>query len=441
MQFRRRGTAADEALVLLLAGGRGERLYPLTRDRTKGAVPFGGQYRLIDFTLSNCVNSGFCRIFVLPQYKSASLERHLRQGWDFLRPERGEYLETLSPQQRVGDNWYRGTADAVYQNIYTLRQLGLPYTLVLSSDHLYRMDYSGLLDFHMQSGASLTVSCTEAALDEARRLGVVQAEEGGRIRGFAEKPARPAPTLHDPGRALVSMGIYLFDTPALIDMLEEAVRRPGYGHDFGRDIIPQAVAGGGDVYAYDVPRRTGEDGFYWRDIGVLDAYWEASMELLATAPPFDLGQPGWPFYGRRPLPAPCRVVEAQGQGPCLENVLLSPGVRVEGASVRRSLLSPGVQVGPGACVEDSVLMDGVVVGAGAQVRKAVIDKHVEVPAGFRLAADAVVNGQSLAVTAGGVVVVGKGDLLEPPRRASADLEALETALRRAQSQAGGLVLR
>ena len=422
-----------DALVLLLAGGRGERLHPLTRDRTKGAVPFGGQFRLVDFTLSNCVNSGLGRVCVLPQYKSASLERHLRLGWDFLRPERGEGVEVLSPQQRTGDSWYRGTADAVYQNIYTLRQFGLPQTLVLSSDHLYRMDFRPMLEAHRRRGAGLSVACIEVGLDEARRFGIACVDGESRMVEFSEKPADPRPTPHDPTRALASMGIYLFDTPLLIQLLEEAAGRPGYGHDFGGDILPRAIVEGLGVYAYDVQRETGEQDFYWRDIGVLDAYWEASMELLQPRPPFDLFGRDWPFYSVRPSPSPAAVLHA-GAAPEVEDALLCPGARVLGGRVRRSLLSPGVEIGPGARVSESVLMDGVKVGAGACVRRAIVDKGVEIPPGFRLDSSA----SHLARTPGGVVVVGKGEALEAPRRAWATPAALEEArrvLRRREEEA------
>lgn len=422
-----------DALVLLLAGGRGERLYPLTRDRTKGAVPFGGQFRLIDFTLSNCVHSGLGRVCVLPQYKSASLERHLRLGWDFLRPERGEGIEILSPQQRVGDSWYRGTADAVYQNIYTLRQLGLPQTLVLSSDHLYRMDFRPMLEAHRRRGACLSVACIEVGLDEARRFGIACTDGAGRILEFSEKPTDPRPTPHDPARALASMGVYLFDTPLLIERLEKAAGLPGYGHDFGSDILPQAVADGLDVYAYDVQRETGEEDFYWRDIGVLDTYWQASMELLQPQPPFDLFSADWPFYSVRPSPVPAAVLHA-GASSEVEDTLLCPGARVLGGQVRRSLLSPGVEVGPRAQVSESVLMDGVKVGAGACVRRAIVDKGVEIPAGFCLDAAST----HLTRTPGGVVVVGKDEVLAPPRRAWATpavLEQARQALRQREEEA------
>lgn len=263
MLRHRRSSAFQDTLVMVMAGGRGERLYPLTRDRTKGAVPFGGQYRLIDFTLSNCVNSDLCRICVLPQYKSASLERHLRLGWSFLRPERGEGIEVLPPQQRVDEHWYRGTADAVYQNIYTLRQHAPAHTLILSSDHLYRLDYRLLLEHHLQAGAELTIACMSADLGEARHFGVIQASPDGQVIGFEEKPAQPKPMLCSPGRALVSMGIYVFDTQVLIDLLEEDAAQTQSTRDFGHDIIPRMVRERRRVQACDVAAAQGERGFYW----------------------------------------------------------------------------------------------------------------------------------------------------------------------------------
>lgn len=426
MLRHRRNTAIQDALVMVMAGGRGERLFPLTRDRTKGAVPFGGQYRLIDFTLSNCANSDLCRICVLPQYKSASLERHLRLGWSFLRPERGEWLEILPPQQRVGASWYRGTADAVYQNIYTLRQQKSALALILSSDHIYRMDYGLLLDHHCRTGAELTVACMGADLAEARRFGVVQADADGRMRGFAEKPAHPQPLLSSPGRALVSMGIYVFDTGALIEALEQDAGLAPSTHDFGRDLIPRMVREGWRVQACDVQEGRGGEGFYWRDIGVLDAYWEASMDLLGECPAFALHDPGWPLYTwQRALP-PARIVQ-KGHSAEVADSLVCSGALIEGARVHRSILSPGVEIGYRAEVYDSVLMDRVKVGAGARLHRVIIDKDAVVPPGFELGIDPEADRRRFAVTPGGVTVLGKGARVSQAEAAS-PLELLEAAV-------------
>ena len=246
------GDLLKGTLAMVLAGGRGERLYSLTQDRTKGAVPFGGMYRLIDFTLSNCLHSGLCRIAVLPQFKYASLERHLRLGWNFFRPEQGGSLGLIPPQQRIHDGWYQGTANAVYQNIYTLRLETSEYVLILASDHVYRMDYSRLLAYHARSPAALTIACIEVDLEEAKRFGILDVAPGNRVVAFEEKPSIPRSLLGKPGRALASMGVYVFDTRFLIEALNEGAGREESAHDFGRDVIPDLVAKDQPVYAYNV---------------------------------------------------------------------------------------------------------------------------------------------------------------------------------------------
>jgi len=431
MLRHRRSTASHDTLVMVMAGGRGERLYPLTRDRTKGAVPFGGQYRLIDFTLSNCVNSDLCRICVLPQYKSASLERHLRLGWSFLRPERDEGIEVLPPQQRVDEHWYRGTADAVYQNIYTLRQYAPAQTLILSSDHLYRMDYRPLMEHHLRAGAELTIACMSTDLGEARRFGVIQAGGDGQVVSFEEKPAHPKPMLDRPGRALVSMGIYVFDTQVLIEMLEEDAAQAPSTHDFGRDIIPRMVREGRRVQGCDVAAAQGEAGFYWRDIGLVDAYWEASMDLLGERPVFSLHQPDWPLYTWQQALPPARIVQT-GQSTEVADSLVCPGVVIGGARVHRSILSPGVEIGYRAEVYDSVLMDGVKVGPGARLHRVIIDKDVVVPPGVELGINPEADRQRFTLTPGGVVVLGKDTRLN---RETGDPEAplSEEAIEAAES--------
>lgn len=391
-----------DTLALILAGGRGERLFPLTQDRTKGAVPFGGMYRLIDFTLANCLHSGLRRICVLPQYKFASLERHLRQNWNFFRSELGESLALLPPQQRLCEEWYQGTANAVYQNIYTLRQEAPAHTLILAADHLYRMDYTRLLDYHRASGADLTVACAEVDLEEAHRFGIALIDERGRIAAFAEKPVLPHPRLARSSCLLASMGIYVFSTDVLIEALAEDAQRAGSNHDFGRDLIPYMIDRGRKVGAYNAPKEEGRPEFYWRDIGTLDAYWEASMELLATEPPFDPCAPGWPVPTALRGLSPARVAAGDSL------TWLCPGAMVADAQVRRSILSPGVVVDHQAEVVDSVLMEGVRVGPGALICRAILDKGVEVPAGCAIGVDLEEDRQRFHVSPGGVVVLPKG---------------------------------
>ena len=406
MWIPRRNNPLRDTLALVLAGGRGERLYPLTRDRTKGAVPFGGQFRLIDFTLSNCLNSGLRRICILPQYKSASLERHLQLGWNFMQPSMGERLYTISPQQRIGQDWYKGTADAIYQNIYTLEQEAPFYALVLSSDHIYRMDYSLMLDHHLSTAADLTVACMEVDLVEARRYGVMQIDSSQRIVQFDEKPSHPRPMPEKVDRALASMGIYIFNTDTLVDLLKGDARRRETTHDFGRDIIPRLVQGNAQVQAYNVQRGQAGDNFYWRDIGVLDAYWEASMELLSANPPFNLYSRDWPLHSWHPPLPPARITQSN-EVPRIVDSLVCPGAVVTSARVERSILAAGVCAGPGAQVGESVLMEGVSVGEGACVHRAIIDKGVQVPAGFAIGLDPEEDSRRFARTSKGVVVIGK----------------------------------
>lgn len=398
----------EDVRVLVLAGGRGERLQPLTRDRTKGAVPFGGTYRLIDFTLSNCVNSGLRSISILPQYRFASLERHLRLSWDFLRPSLGEELALIPPQQRVNGGWYKGTADAVYQNIYALAQRTPSHVVVLSSDHVYRMDYRPLVERHASMGADLTMACTPVARGEARRFGVVSTDSMGRVESFREKPAEPEPMPGRRDQSLVSMGIYVFETRALIDRLVADATMDGSTHDFGRDVLPVMVARGDKVFSWDASRDKGY-GHYWRDIGTTDAYWRACMDLLGRRPVFPLGNEDWPLYAPRQAFAP--VVVAGGLGGVASSVsdsLLCQGAQIVGARVGRSIVSAGVVIGPDAEVIESVLMDGVKVGAGAVVKRAVIDKDSVIPPGSHVEAGTVTASPDCQVTEKGVLVVGRG---------------------------------
>ncbi|MEO2087944.1 MAG: glucose-1-phosphate adenylyltransferase, partial [Gemmataceae bacterium] len=327
-----------DVLTVVLAGGRGTRLEPLTRDRAKPAVPFGGSYRIIDFTLSNCVNSGLRRVQVLTQFKSQSLDRHIRRGWNFLSPELGEAVEVLPPQQRIDENWYKGTADAIYQNIYLLERERPQHVLILGGDHVYKMDYGEMLRRHVETGAVLTVGCIETPREEATRFGVMRVDADMRIRAFRETPADPDPVPGKPDRALASMGFYIFDTEALVKALI-ADARADTARDFGKNIIPDLVAAEAPVYAHPFHEPSAPDRSYWRDIGTLDSFYDANMDLIQSDPPFDMYGDDWPirtYY--QPLP-PARVVNAGGHTARIENVLLSPGVQIRGAVVRNSVLS------------------------------------------------------------------------------------------------------
>lgn len=395
-----------DTLVIVLAGGKGERLYPLTRDRTKGAVPFGGMYRLIDFTLSNVLHSGLRRICVLPQYKFASLKRHLSHGWNFLRPELRESLDVIPPQQRINEEWYRGTADAVYQNLYTLEQEAPARVLILSSDHIYRMDYLPLLECHVRHGAEMTIACKEVDLREARRFGIAGTSEEGRITRFVEKPAQPEKLATNSECALGSMGIYVFETDSLIKHLRTDAVQTDSQHDFGRDVIPKMVAKKRAVYAYNV--QEGQEEFYWRDIGVIDAYWQASMELLSTEAPFQLDDATWPLLTYQPSATPAFLGRSETGCSKIADSLICPGVHLCDAHIEKSILSPGVAVDSRAHVVESVLMDGVNVGRGAHIDHAIIDKDVVVPANCRINPDSVECFRDISVSPAGIVVIPKG---------------------------------
>jgi len=398
---------ADTTLVMILAGGRGERLYPLTRDRAKPSVPFGGIYRIIDFTLSNCLNSGLRSIYLLTQYRSISLTRHIAQGWQSLfRGELGEFVQPVSPQQRFTETWYRGTADAIYQNIYTLQEHRPKRVLILSGDHVYKMNYMEMLRFHVEKNAEITVACIPSPLKDATRFGVMEVDSDWRIVGFEEKPASPKPMPQNPDMALCSMGIYVFETETLIKCVVEDAKRPDTTYDFGRDVIPAQV-GRRRLFAYDFNRQARPDQpAYWRDIGTIDAYYAANMELLHFEPQFNLYDKAWPVRTLQLNLPPAKVLSPSRDLPAkVENSLISPGCIITGATVVHSILSPGVRVEKGAVVEDSIVFNDVVVREGARVRRTIIDKRVVVPPGFQIGYDHDADRRRFFVSPGGVVVI------------------------------------
>jgi glucose-1-phosphate adenylyltransferase len=397
----------EDVLAVVLAGGQGERLYPLTRDRSKPAVPFGGNYRIIDFTLSNCLNSGLRKMFVLTQYKSGSLDRHLKLGWDpIFSPELDEWIYTVPPQLRVGQRWYSGTADAVYQNVYLLQQERPRLVLILSGDHVYKMNYRKLVELHEAKGAVATVGAVEVPREQASAFGVLEVDEESRIVAFHEKPADPRPIPGKPGRCLANMGVYCFDTEALVRAITSDARKETR-HDFGHDILPSLVSEG-NLYAYPFVDENHKEVLYWRDIGTLDSYFEASMDLVAVDPVFNLYDRDWPLRtASRQLP-PAKTVFAGGEegriGTVLDS-LVCGGVVVSGGRVERSILSPEVRVNSYARVHECVLMDGVQVGRHARLARAIIDKGVRVPNGFVVGEDPNADRKRFVVTPSGVVVI------------------------------------
>jgi glucose-1-phosphate adenylyltransferase len=398
-----------DTLAIVMAGGQGERLYPLTSHRSKPAVPFGGVYRIIDFTLSNCLNSGFRKIYVLTQYKSGSLERHIKRGWDpIFSPELGEWIYTVPPQLRVGQRWYEGTADAVFQNIFLLEKDKPRRVLVLSGDHIYKMDYRRMADFHESKEAAATVAAVEVPIEEASAFGVIQVDEDSRILSFEEKPANPSPVPGKPDRALVNMGVYFFETRPLVRMLSDDAKSEDSKHDFGHDILP-AMKGRYPVYAFPFVDENKDELLYWRDIGTLDAYYEASMDLVAVDPHFNLYDRDWPI---RTLPhqlPPAKTVFAQEEpggrlGVAMDS-LLSGGVIISGGRVQRSILSPNVRVNSYATVYRSVIMGRVIVGRHARITNAIVDKHVMIPPGCVIGEDPGEDRRRFKVTEKGTVVI------------------------------------
>lgn len=401
------------AVAFVLAGGTGTRLHPLTRDRAKPAVPFGGKYRVIDFTLSNCVNSGIRKIFVLPQYKSHSLIEHTRDAWSILNPELGEFVSHLSPQMRVGEDWYRGTADAVFQNLYHLQQIDTDYVLILSGDHIYKMDYSRFIRHHHLKKADLTIAAIEAPLEEASRFGVIEATADGQVTGFEEKPEHPRTIPGKPGKAFVSMGVYVFSKNILITALNKDATQNS-SHDFGRDIIP-LLCSREKVFVYrfdDKDRSKGSS--YWRDIGTIDAYWQANMDLASVSPTFNLYDRNWPFRTYEGQYPPAKTVfadEDSGRaGKALDSIICS-GVIISGGRVVKSILSPGVRVNSYADVQESILFHNVVVGMRAKVKRAIIDKNVRIPDGMKIGYDLDKDKKRFSVSEDGIVVIPKGEIL------------------------------
>ncbi len=395
-----------------MAGGKGERLLPLTRDRTKPAVPFGGIYRIIDFTLSNCINSGLRRIYVLTQYKSASLQRHIRLGWNILPSELGQFIELLPAQQRVGDSWYLGTADAIYQNLYTLEMDQPDEVLILAGDHVYKMNYYTLMDFHWQAEADLTVGVVEMDKDKAAYLGVVEVDNLGRVVGFQEKPAKPKTIPGNPDKIYASMGIYVFKHPVLEEELQEDAKKGNSGHDFGKDIIPQMLKKSLKIVAFNFIDENKTGARYWRDIGTIDAYYEANMDLIRVDPIFNLYDRDWPIRTYEEQFPPAKTVFSGGEiagriGLVLDS-LVSGGCVISGGKVQRSILSPNVRIHSYSEIYDSILMEGVNVSRYAKIKKAIIDKDVDIPQGMVIGYDLEEDKKRFFVSESGIVVVAKG---------------------------------
>lgn len=398
-----------KVLTFILAGGKGERLYPLTRDRTKPAVPFGAIYRIIDFTLSNCINSDLRRIYLLSQYKSLSLNRHIQSGWNILSSTLGEFVTVVPAQQRINEHWYKGTADAIYQNIYLLQKELPDLLLILSGDHIYKMNYKEMIDFHLEKGADVTIAAVEMDERSSREFGVIEIDDDYRIRGFREKPDHPKTLPSKPEKILASMGIYVFNTEIMVrELIEDA--KKDTTHDFGKNIIP-AMINKNRVFAYNFI-GVKKDAHYWRDVGTIEAYFESNMDLVSVSPLLNLYDPEWPIHTYQgPFP-PAKTVfdesfEGGRRGTALESVI-SGGCIISGGEVRRSLLSPNVKIDSSAQVEDSILLEGVWVKERARIRRAIIDKESEIHPGMQIGYDREEDAKNFTVTESGIVVVSKG---------------------------------
>jgi glucose-1-phosphate adenylyltransferase len=404
-----------QVLALILAGGKGSRLEPLTRDRAKPAVPFGGLYRIIDFTLSNCINSGVRQILVLTQYKAASLDRHINQGWRFLCRELNEFVDILPPQQRIDQHWYKGTADAVYQNIYSIEQTRPEHVLILAGDHIYKMDYAELLRDHVEANADVTIACIPAPLEQGTQFGVMQIDADHRIVEFQEKPANPKPMPDDPTRCLASMGIYLFKASFLYEQLiRDAGLKEQSSHDFGKDIIPSIIQSH-VVRAFPFRDKNTGNSLYWRDVGTLDAYYEANMDLIAVKPELNLYDESWLIRTSQPnLPPPKFVFAETGgsmprAGQALDSMVCSGSI-ISGGRVLRSIVSPNVRVNSWALVEDSILFESVQIGRHARVRRAILDKGACIPEHMQIGYDLELDrSRGFLVTDAGIVVIAKGE--------------------------------
>ena len=404
-----------DVLTLILAGGKGTRLEPLTRDRAKPAVPFGGLYRIIDFPLSNCLNSNLRKILVLTQYKARSLDRHLNLGWNFLSPQLDEYVEVLPPQQRIDEHWYKGTADAIYQNIYVIEKANPKYIVILAADHIYKMDYSEMIRLHIERGSDLTIGCIPVPVGEANQFGVLDVDTNDRITTFVEKPENPPEIVGNPGFSLASMGIYVFTAASLFELLFEDAVRKNSSHDFGKNIIPNIISRL-NVHAFRFQDKNKKSVPYWRDVGTLDAYYQANMDLVGIDPVLNLYDTEWPIRTFQPqFPPPKFVFNDEGtrgqsrRGEAHDSIVCQGSI-ISGGSVSRSILSSGVRVNSYATVDDCILFEGVNVGRHSRIRRAIIDKNVQLPPdtviGYDIEED---RKRGFTVSENGIVVISKAE--------------------------------
>jgi glucose-1-phosphate adenylyltransferase len=395
-----------DVLTFILAGGKGERLDPLTRDRAKPAVPFGGIYRIIDFTLSNCVNSGLRRIFILTQYKSFSLQRHILEGWNIYSNQLGEFIDVVPAQQRISSDWYRGTADAIYQNLNMVGDYNPKLVLVLAGDHVYKMDYRKMIESHISIGADMTVACITMPKNDSIHFGVAEVNQQNMVVGFQEKPEKPKTVPGHPDEIFGSMGIYLFNTDSLKKELFTDAAKIDSEHDFGKTIIPQMVAQKLKVYAYDFAREN-DTSSYWRDIGTRDSYYQANMDLCGAKPKFNLYDKSWPLRTHHHHYPPLRVYTTGKTPGIIVDSLVAGGCVLESGQIEHSVVSNNVVIKDGVLVKNSVIMDGVTIGKGSQIQGTIIDKDVDIPAGTKIGFNPDLDRQRFVLTKSGIVIVAK----------------------------------
>ena len=410
LRVERTNLGSPPILTMLLAGGAGQRMFPLTRDHAKPMIPFGAIYRLIDIPLSNCINSGLRKINILTQDKALTLNRHVRHTWNILSAELNEFIEILPPTKRLRDTWYLGTADAIYQNIQSIEDEGLPYVLILSADHVYKMNYRHMLQSHVEREADVTVATTQVAPSDASRFGIVRFGANCEITGFEEKPQHEAQrSRFNPEACSASMGIYLFSTPVLLEALRADASNPHSSHDFGKDILPKLI-GGGKVFAYDFIDENRKEVRYWRDVGTLDSYWEANMDLVSVSPVFNLYDDEWPIRAAALPYPPAKFVFAQEgrrMGVALDS-LISHGCIISGGRAIRSVLSPGARIDSFSEVENSILLEKSRIGRHCHIRRAIIDAEAHVPENSEIGFDPEADRKAgHFVTPSGLVVVSK----------------------------------
>lgn len=399
-----------KVLVMLLAGGKGERLYPLTRDRAKPAVPFGGAWRIIDFTISNCINSEFRKIYVLTQYKSFSLDRHIQRAWNIPSERFGEFVYIAHAQQRINENWYKGTADAIYQNFYTLQQEKPDLVLVVSGDHIYKMDYRPLIKYHLKNKADLTIATIEMHKQYSKEFGVLVIDNANQVVGFQEKPSVPETIPGKPDQMLINMGVYVFNTDILVKRLIENAKKPDTHHDFGKNIIP-AMIGKDRVFSYSfLDKKTGKPA-YWRDVGTISAFYDANMELLEENPQFNIYDDKWPILGTQKLALPARISGFEQKKGMIYGLVqdssIARGCSVYKTNIGKSLLFPNVSVGAYSDIQGAILFDNVRIGKNCVIKNTIIDKGVTVPDNTQIGVDHAADKKIFDVDRSGIVTVPK----------------------------------